>query len=65
MERKEVIAKRGKSVISGKVWKKVVGTDKLKVRVQRVGEETELKYRPEIKVYLWNWKMKAKYTGEL
>lgn len=43
----------------------MVGTDKLKVRVQRVGEETELKYRPEIKVYLWNWKMKAKYTGEL
>lgn len=37
VERKEVIAKRGKSVISGKVWKKVVGTDKLKVRVQRVG----------------------------
>lgn len=35
---KEIIAKREKSVISGRVWKKVVGTDKRKVRVQRVGE---------------------------
>lgn len=38
VEGKEIIAKREKSVISGRVWKKVVGTDKRKVRVQRVGE---------------------------